>query len=77
MGLIQQKILHTTIDLTAGDEIFYNFGAQRSSELIAQQQVSPSEGGRSPLFGILGLGLILVGIGLGIFSFSMNRKGIL
>ena len=74
-GFNSTKILHTTIDLTAGDEIFYNFGAQKSSDLIAQQQVSPSEGGRSPLFGILGLGLILVGIGLGVFSFSLNRKG--
>jgi hypothetical protein len=72
-GYNSTKKLHTIIDLTAGDEIFYNFGAQKSSDLIAQQ-VSPSEGGRSPLFGILGLGLILVGLGLGVFSFNMNRK---
>lgn len=73
-GYNSTKILHNSVDLVAGDEIFYNFGAQKSSVLIAEE-VTPSEGGRSPLFGILGLGLILAGLGLGAFSFNMNRKG--
>ena len=72
-GYNPTKVLHTSIDLKAGEEIFYNFGAQQSSALIAEE-ISPAEGGRSTLFGLLGLGFILGGIGLGIFSFNMNRK---
>lgn len=75
-GYNPTKVLHTTIDLKAGEEIFYNFGAQKSSALLAEN-ISPEEGGRSPLFGILGFGFILLGIGLGIFSFNLNRKSTL
>lgn len=75
-GYNSTKTLHTTVDLVAGDRIFYNFGAQKSLALLAED-VSPEEGGRSTLFGVLGLGFILAGIGLGIFSFNMNRKSLI
>ena len=59
-----------TLTLKAGDSATLDFGAQLST---AAQPRTVSEGGRSPMLGILG-GLILVGgLALGIYVRAMRR----
>lgn len=58
--------------VTAGDDTTLNFGAQISSA-AANANLTPEEGGRSPLLGVLGIMLLLAGVGLGIFSTRMGR----
>ena len=58
--------------VTAGDETTLNFGAQLSSA-AANANLTPEEGGRSPLLGAIGVMLLLVGVGLGIFSTRIGR----
>jgi hypothetical protein len=61
-----------TIQLNAGDATRLNFGAQigSSSGLGA---LTPEEGGRSPLMGLLGMVLLLSGAGLGFYTWQMSR----
>jgi hypothetical protein len=62
-----------TLQLAAGDETTLNFGAQLSSEARADQ-LSPQEGGRSPLMGLLGVVLLLSGLGLGAYTWQLSRQ---
>ena len=55
------------LHLNAGDESYLGFGAQANSETLAEAPL-PSEGGRSPMLGILGGALLVAGLGLGIFG---------
>ncbi len=60
-----------TLPLRAGDQSTLDFGAQVSS----QGQAEPvSEGGRSPLLGILGGLVVLGGIGLGVYARAASRR---
>ncbi len=65
--------LSKTIDLTAGGSVTLNFGAQLSSEAQANQ-LSPEEGGRSPLMGLLGFVLLVSGLGLGYYNLQGRRR---
>jgi hypothetical protein len=64
--------LSATIQLNAGNSKSLRMGAQISSGGIAD--VLPvEEGGRSPLLGILGLGLLLAGGGVGFMAIQRMR----
>jgi hypothetical protein len=60
-----------TIQLHPGDQTTLNFGAQANS---ASGGLTPEEGGRSPLMGLLGIVLILGGAGLGAYTWQMARR---
>lgn len=64
---------NVAIQINSGDETFLNFGAQEGSRLVVSNP-TVEDGGRSPLFGLLGIALVLVGIGLGYYSFRMGRR---
>ncbi|MEX1071561.1 MAG: LysM peptidoglycan-binding domain-containing protein [Anaerolineales bacterium] len=63
----------STIQLHPGDQTTLNFGAQASSS-SGLGGLSPEEGGRSPLMGLLGIVLILGGAGLGAYTWQMARR---
>ena len=52
------------LHLQAGDISYIDFGAQPSTAAVTPP---PSEGGRSPMLGILGGFLVLAGIALAIY----------
>jgi LysM repeat protein len=58
------------LTLKAGDKTILDFGAQLSTKA---RPVSPADGGRSPILGILGAICILGGIGLGIYMWKFKR----
>lgn len=66
--------LNLGLELQPGDTTQVNFGAQPSGAAIAAE-LPPEEGGRSPLLGILGIGLLVAGAGLGLYSIRMARGG--
>lgn len=66
--------LNLGLELLPGDTTQVNFGAQTSGAAIAAD-LPPEEGGRSPLLGILGIGLLVVGAGLGLYSIRLARGG--
>lgn len=61
--------------LEAGDEAFYNFGAQANSQTASQNPVLPSDGDRSPLLGIIGGLFLLAGVGVAIFALRTLKGG--
>ena len=74
-GWNETTVLNKTIDLVPGDTSYLNFGAQLSTAASSQQSESQATD-RSPLLGILGIGLLLGGVGLGIYYFFIGgRKG--
>ncbi len=62
--------MNYALKVQAGDQSTLDFGAQASA---AAQPVSPSEGGRSPIMGILGGILLLAGVALGLYVRQMRR----
>lgn len=64
---------NTTIVLNSGDDTSLNFGAQAGSS-SGFNVLSPEEGGRSPLMGLLGIVLLLSGAGLGFYTMQMRRR---
>jgi len=58
------------LKVTAGDQIVLDFAAQVSARAAPPP---PSEGGHSPLLGILGGLLVVCGIGLGVVMLFMRR----
>jgi hypothetical protein len=62
-----------TIQLNPGDATTLNFGAQASST-SGLGALTPEEGGRSPLMGLLGIVLLLSGAGLGFYTWQMSRR---
>lgn len=58
------------LKVAAGDQTVLDFGAQIS---VKAAPPTPSEGGRSPLLGILGGLLVVCGIGLGVVMLFMRR----
>jgi quercetin dioxygenase-like cupin family protein len=61
--------MNYALNVTAGDSSTLDFGAQQNSQAAP---VAPSEGGRSPMLGILGGLLLVCGVGLGVY---MRRAG--
>ncbi|MEJ2708711.1 MAG: LysM peptidoglycan-binding domain-containing protein [Anaerolineales bacterium] len=66
-GYNPTTVTNFAITLEAGRVDYLNFGAQPNMETIAEAP-APSEGGRSPVLGILGGLLLLVGVGLALFA---------
>ena len=68
--------LSATFRLLPGDTTFVDFGAQLGSEAIAEEEATavPEEGGRSPLFGLIGVLFLLAGAGLAVYAFMSGRK---
>lgn len=62
-----------TIQIAPGQTQDINFGAQVSSS-GGFNVLSPEEGGRSPLMGLLGIVLLLAGGGLGFYTMQMSRR---
>ena len=62
-----------TLNVNAGDIATLNFGSQLSSA-TQSAVLSPEEGGRSPLMGLLGLVLMLSGAGLGLYTWQIARR---
>lgn len=61
--------------LGPGEEVFISFGAQPSSEKLAEPVVIPTgESSRSPLFAIIGGALLVFGLGLGAYAYLLVRK---
>lgn len=61
------------LKLQAGDTSYVNFGAQLNSAAEAEAPIAASEGGRSPLFAIIGGIFLLAGLGLAIFANRLLR----
>lgn len=66
-GYNPTTVTNFAITLEPGRVDYLNFGAQPNTERIAESP-APSEGGRSPVLGILGGLLLLVGVGLALFA---------
>ncbi len=62
-----------SLTLSAGDVATLNFGSQISSA-AQSANLSPEEGGRSPLMGLFGIVLFLSGLGLGIYTWQFSRR---
>lgn len=61
--------MNYALKVAAGDSSTLDFGAQRNSQ---SAPVAPSEGGHSPVLGILGGLLLICGVGLGVY---LRRAG--
>lgn len=70
-GYNATTLLNYPLKLNGGDKSTLDFGAQPGSKAI---QPSPSEGGRSPILGIVGAVLILGGAVLGIYVARLGRS---
>lgn len=64
--------MNLALDVTAGDTIVVDFGAQQSSQII-DEEVEP-DGGRSPLLLAVGLFLLAGGAGLAFFFIRTRMK---
>jgi uncharacterized protein (DUF2141 family) len=62
-----------TLTLNAGDAATLNFGSQISSS-AQDSQLSPEEGGRSPLLGLLGIFMLFSGLALGVYTLQSARR---
>jgi hypothetical protein len=63
--------LTSSVDVTPGDSVSVNFGAQPK---VAASPTTPASKGPSPLLGIIGAALLLGGIGMGAYTWRMLRK---
>ena len=72
-GFNPTTVLSRALKLQGGEETYLSFGAQASSELIAETAIIPDAPRKSPLLGILGGLLLLVGVGLGIYVGLLSR----
>jgi hypothetical protein len=58
------------MDVSPGDTISVNFGAQAKAAAAA----TPASKGPSPVLGIIGAALLLGGIGMGVYTWRMLSK---
>ena len=73
-GYIATTSLNVPLEVTAGDTIVIDFGAQPSSQ--APEPVSPTQGGgRSPLLLAVGILLLAGGAGLAFFFIRARARG--
>jgi hypothetical protein len=70
-GYNATTVMNSSIHILAGDQTMLEYGAQLSAKAMP---TPVSEGGRSPLLGFIGGGIILVGLGLGIYVLTMRRR---
>mgnify|MGYP002348481611 CR=1 FL=1 len=69
-GYNPTTVMNYALKLQAGDQSTLDFGAQVSSIVV---EPTPSEGGRSPILGIVGIILLLGGAGLGVYVWRSNK----
>lgn len=69
-GYNPTTVMNYALTVKAGDQAMLDLGAQASSKAATP---SPSEGGRSPILGILGGVLLLGGAGLGVYVWRMHK----
>jgi hypothetical protein len=62
--------LTSSMDVSPGDTISVNFGAQAKATAAA----TPASKGPSPVLGIIGAALLLGGIGMGVYTWRMLSK---
>jgi len=60
-----------TLEITAGETLYVDFGAQKSN---APAEVAAENGGGSGLIGIIGAALVLAALGLGIYSWRVYGR---
>jgi len=65
--------LNYSLDVNAGDRAFVDFGVQSKDVVVDPAANDPSEGGTSPIFGILGGLLLLGGAALGYYAWRSGR----
>ena len=70
-GYNATTVMSSSIHLQAGDTSTLEFGVQISAKAVPP---TVSEGGHSPILGILGGVVILLGLGLGIYVLLMPKK---
>lgn len=63
------------IPLKPGDVTYINFGAQANSQTLAEPELPPEEGGRSPLLGILGVLFLVAAAVVAFFAVRSLRGG--
>jgi len=63
--------MNYALTVKAGDSSTIDFGAQPGSQAA---ETPVSEGGRSPLLGVVGVFVVLAGIGLGIYARVSSRR---
>ncbi len=63
-GYNPTTVMNYALSVKAGDQSILDFGAQTSSQAAP---VTPSDGGHSPMLGVLGGALLLIGAGLAIY----------
>lgn len=67
--------LSASFSLIPGDTTFIDFGAQLSTEGEAQAiSEIPEEGGRSPVFGLIGGLLLVAGLGVAVYAMFSGRR---
>jgi LysM repeat protein len=69
-GYNSTTVMNYALPVRAGDQAMLDLGAQVSSKAATP---TPSEGGRSPILGILGAILLLGGAGLGVYVWRMRK----
>ena len=74
-GYNPTTLMNYALSLGGGDETYLDFGAQKNSEILAENPAAETSGGGSmaPLLGIAGLVLLLGGIGLGVYAARLRR----
>jgi hypothetical protein len=67
--------LSASFRLLPGDTTLIDIGSQLSSIAIVEEQAqAPEEGGRAPLFGLIGGALLLAGVGLAAYVLISGRR---
>lgn len=69
-GYNPTTVMNYALTVKAGDQAILDFGAQVSSKAAV---LPPSEGGQSPVLGILGGALLLAGVVLGIYVWRSRK----
>lgn len=69
-GYNPTTVMNYALTVKAGDQAILDFGAQVSSKAPV---LPPSEGGQSPMLGIVGGALLLAGLGLGIYVWRSRK----
>jgi hypothetical protein len=67
--------LSASFHLIPGDTTLIDIGAQLSSAAIVEEQAqAPEEGGRAPMFGLIGGALLLAGVGLAAYALISGKR---
>jgi hypothetical protein len=64
-------VMFYAFKVKAGDQAILNFGAQVSTKAAVEPTIS--EGGHSPLLGLIGVVLLLIGVGMGVYVIRSRK----